>query len=172
MRHKKITRLRKFPRLRKVPIIIGVTVATLAIGSGVALAVWNVTGSGSGAAGAAVAQNLTVTALTPSGPAASLYPGGPAGSVYFQVANPNPFAVTITGLSYGTPTSTDPTTCANSNISIDASAPTTVSISIPANATAGTAYQISGVLDLAHSAPDGCQGVSFNVPLTITGVQQ
>jgi hypothetical protein len=152
--------------------MIAAGVAAIGIGSGAALAAWTVGGSGSGAGAATVANNLTVTALTPSGPAASLYPGGPAGSVYFQVANPNPFAVTITGLSWGTPTSNNTAACASANVSVDASAPTTVSISIPANATAGTAYQISGVLDLAHSAPNGCEGASFTVPVTVTATQQ
>jgi hypothetical protein len=170
MRLRKIT-LRKM-RFRKTTIVIGATVATLAVGSGVALAVWTVTGSGTGAGGAAVAQNLTVTAITPSGPAAALYPGGPPAQVYFTVANPNPFAVTITGISWGTPTSTNTTSCPNANISVDTSAPTTVSITVPANAAAGTAYQVNGVLDLAHSAPNGCQGVTFDVPLTLSAVQQ
>jgi hypothetical protein len=159
-------------RLRKVPVIIATTVATLGIGTGVAFAVWTVGGTGSGSAGATVANNLVVTAITPTGAAASLYPGGPPASVYFTVANPNPFAVTITGLSYGTPTSDNTTVCPSANVSIDASAPTVVSISIPANATAGTAYSEPSVLDMAHSAPNGCEGVSFNVPITVTATQQ
>jgi hypothetical protein len=159
-------------KLRRIPVIIAASVATVGIGTGVAFAVWTVGGSGSGAGAATVAQSLTVTAVTPSGPGATLYPGGPAGQVYFQVANPNPFAVTITGLSWGTPVSTDTTACASSNVSVDANAPTTASISIPANATAGTAYQINGVLDLAHTAPNGCQGVGFIVPVTVTATQQ
>jgi hypothetical protein len=146
--------------------------AAIAVTAGVAIAVWTVNGSGAGAGAATVAQSLTVTAFIPSGPGATLYPGGPAGPVYLTVANPNPFAVTITGLSWGTPVSTNPTSCANSNISLDPSAPTTASISIPANAPAGTVYQINGVLDLAHSAPNGCQGVGFDIPLTVTGAQQ
>ena len=153
-------------------MIIAASVAAVGIGGGVALAVWTVGGSGSGSAAATVANNLTVTALTPSGAAASLYPGGPAASVYFQVANPNPFAVTITGLTWGTPTSNNTASCPSSTVSIDANAPTTASISIPANATAGVAYQIPGVLDMAHTAPDGCEGVSFNVPVTISATQQ
>lgn len=159
-------------RVRKLTVLTAATAALAVAGTGIALAVWTVSGSGSGAGAATVAQNLTITAITPSGAAASLYPGGPAGSVYFTVANPNPFAVTITGIQWGTPTSDNTTTCPNSNISLDASAPTTVSISIPANTTAGTAYQVPGVLDLAHSAPNGCQGVGFNIPLTVSATQQ
>ena len=159
-------------RIKKRYVGIAATVAAIGVGGGIAFAVWTVGGSGSGSGAATVANNLTVTAMTPSGPAASLYPGGPAASVYFQVANPNPFAVTITGISWGTPTSANTAACANSNISLDAAAPTVVSISIPANATAGTAYQIPSVLDLSHAAPNGCQGVSFNIQLTITATQQ
>lgn len=157
---------------KKMFIGIATTVAALGVGGGVAFAVWTVSGSGSGSGAASVANSLTVTAFTPTGAAANIYPGGPAGSVDFEVSNPNPFAVTITGITWGTPTSSNTTTCANANISLDASAPTTVSISIPANATSGTVFVVPGVLDLAHSAGDGCEGVTFNIPMTISATQQ
>ena len=157
---------------RKLYVGLAAAVAAIAGGTGIAFAVWTVGGSGSGTGAATVANSLVATALTPSGASATLYPGGPAGAVYFQVANPNPFAVTINSIAWGTPTSNNTTTCPTANISIDPSAPTSVSISIPANAPAGTAYQIPGVLDLAHAAPNGCQGVSFNVPVTLTATQQ
>jgi hypothetical protein len=158
-------------RIKKLYVGIAATTAAIALGGGVAFAVWSASGTGSGSGAATVAQSLTVTAVTPSGAAATLYPGGPAGAVYFQIANPNPYAVTLTGVAWGTPTSNNPTACANANIKIDAAAPTTVSISIPANAPAGTAYSVPNVLDLAHTAPDGCQGNSFSVPMTVTGTQ-
>jgi hypothetical protein len=148
------------------------TIVGVALSAGIAAAVWSASGSGSGAGAATIAQGLSVSAVTPTGASATLYPGGPAGSVFFQVGNPNPYAVTITNLAWGTPVSTSTSTCPTSNISVDPSAPTTTNISIPANTPAGTAYQVPGVLDLAHTAPDGCQGVVFNVPLTVTGHQQ
>ena len=159
-------------KMKKLYVGIAATAAAAAAGTGIGYAVWSVQGSGTGAGAATVANSLTITAVTPSGPGATMYPGGPAGPVYITVANPNPFAVTITGFTWGTPVSTLTTACPSSNISLDASAPTTASISIPANATAGTAYQINNVLDLAHAAPNGCQGVAFDVPLTVTAVQQ
>ncbi len=159
-------------RIRKLAIAAAITVAAAGAGTGVAFGVWTVPGAGNGSGAATVANGLTITASTPTGNAATLYPGGPAGAVYFQVANPNPFAVTITGLTWGTPISNITTACPSSNISLDPNAPTTVSISIPANATAGTAYQINGVLDLAHAAPNGCQGASFNIPVTVQATQQ
>lgn len=157
---------------KKWLIAVGAPVAAAALGTGVAFAVWTVQGSGTGSSAATVAQSLTVTAFTPSGSGATLYPGGPAGGVDFSVTNPNPFAVTITGITWGTPTSGNPTSCANSNIALDANAPTTVSISIPANSTGGSVYVVPGVLDLAHSAPNGCEGQSFNIPMTVSATQQ
>lgn len=145
--------------------------AAIVATSAIVLAVWTVSGSGSGSGAATVAQSLTITAFTPTGAAANLYPGGPAGSVDFDVANPNPFAVTITGITWGTPTSGNPSACANTNISLDAAAPSTVSISVPANSTS-TLVVVPGVLDLAHSAPNGCEGQSFNIPVTVSATQQ
>ncbi|HLN16524.1 MAG TPA: hypothetical protein VK277_07235 [Acidimicrobiales bacterium] len=152
-------------------MFVGVAVATAAIGvgSGVAVAVWSASGSGSGAGAGAVAQSLTITPQTPAN--GSLYPGGPAGPVFFTVNNPNPYAVTITGVAWGSPTSTNTASCASSNISIDANAPTTVSISVPANTTTSL-LSINGVLDLSHSAPPGCQAVAFDTTMTVTGTQQ
>lgn len=161
----------KFVRKRLFVSAVSALAAILAT-AGIAFAVWSVSGAGTGGGAATIAQSLVVTPITPTNPAAQIYPGGPAGPVFFTVANPNPFAVTITGLSWGTPTSNNVTTCPNADISLSPTAPTTVSISVPANAPAGAAYQISGVLVLAHSAPDGCQGVTFNVPLTVSAAQQ
>jgi hypothetical protein len=158
----------------KKKLIIGIAAVTAAIGagSGVAIAVWSVTGSGTGSGAASISQSLTLTAYTPTGAGASLYPGGPAGVVDFTVANPNPFAVTITGVAWGAPFSTSTASCATSNINLDGSAPSTVSISVPANSTPGTVYTVPGVLDLSHTAGNGCQGVTFDIQMTVTAVQQ
>jgi hypothetical protein len=158
-------------RFKKLLIGIAATMAAVALGCGVAVAVWSVSGSGSGAGAGTVAQSLVVTPVTPSGAGASLYPGGPAGPVFVTITNPNPFAVTVTGFSWGTPTSTNTSSCPSSNVTLDANAPTTGSISIAAGQT-DSDVQINGVLDLAHSAPNGCQGVAFDAALTVTGTQQ
>jgi hypothetical protein len=157
--------------IRKRFIGVAVVIAAVGTGSGIAFAKWSATGTGQGGAGAAVASTLTITSIIPVGPAANLYPGAPAGGVYFSINNPNPYAVTLTGVSYGTPVSTNATTCPNANVSVDPSAPTVVSIPVPANTTT-SAIEILGVLDLSHNAPDGCQGVGFDVPIIATGAQQ
>ena len=159
-------------RAKKLAIATGVVAGIAAGAAGVAYAVWSASGTGSGGAAATVAQGVTVTAITPTGAAASLYPGSPPSSVYFTVSNPNPYAITITSIAWGTPTSANPTACPNANISVDTNAPKTgLSISVPAASTS-SAISVPNVLDLAHSAPDGCQGVSFFVGMTVTGTQQ
>jgi hypothetical protein len=156
---------------RKFLVAGAAIVAVGALGTGVAFAVWTTSGAGTGAGAATVAQGLVVTAVTPAGAGATLYPGGPAGPVFFNIQNPNPYAVTINTLAWGVPTSTSTGTCASLNISLDAAAPTAVNISVPAASTASN-VQVNGVLDLAHSAPNGCQGVAFDIPVTVTGTQQ
>jgi hypothetical protein len=91
--------------------------------------------------------------------------------VYFTITNPNPYAVTVTSVAWGTPTSTNTSSCASSNVTLDANAPTTVSIPVAADTTTGMT-SIGGVLDLAHGATNGCQGVAFDDTMTITGAQQ
>jgi hypothetical protein len=158
-------------RVRNMFIGIAAATAAIGIGSGVAFGVWSTSGAGTGAGAATIAQGLVVTAVTPSGANATLWPGGPAGPVFFNIQNPNPYAVTVTALAWGAPVSTNTGSCASLNISLDANAPTSANISIPAASTA-SAVQVSGVLDLAHSAPNGCQGVAFDIPVTLTGTQQ
>jgi hypothetical protein len=158
-------------RFKKLLVGVGATVAVAGMGVGAAYGVWSTTGSGSGDAAATVAKGLTVTSVSLGPTASLLYPGAPPQSVYFNVANPNPYAVTITSVAWGAPTSANPAACPNSMVSVDSGAPTSVSISIPANSPSNV-FSIGAVLDMSHSAFDGCQGVEFNVPMTITGVQQ
>lgn len=157
-------------KLKKRWVAAGVAAASFTAGAGVAYAVWTASGSGSGSGRALVAQALTVNPVTPGAAAAALYPGGPAGWVYLTISNANPYAVQVTHLTWGTPVSTDTANCPNANISVDANAPTSINVTIGANSVSG-ALQVFNVLDLAHSAPDGCQGVIFNVPLTVSGTQ-
>jgi|HubBroStandDraft_1064217.scaffolds.fasta_scaffold176686_2 hypothetical protein len=160
--------------MRMKRMLIGVAAATAAIGigTGTAFAFWNVSGSGSGASAASVAQTLTVIPETPSGANATLFPGGPAAAVYFEITNPNPYPVEITNVAWSSPTSTNTSSCASSNISVDASAPTSgLAITVPGNTTSPLT-SIAGVLDLSQNATSGCQGVAFDVVMNVTGAQQ
>jgi hypothetical protein len=158
-------------RFKKLVVLVSAPVAALGIGAGAAFAVWTASGGGSGDAAATVAKGLTVSTVALGPTASLLYPGAPPQGVYFNIANPNPYPVTITSIAWSSPVSTNTTACPSSMVTIDSGAPTSVSVSIPANSPSNV-FSIGGVLDMSHSAPDGCQGVQFNVPMTITGVQQ
>ena len=141
-------------------------VATVATGAMIARAAWSANTSGQGEAVSTVAQAIS---LSPNASGtATLYPGGPAATIYFTASNPNPYAVNFTGAAYSNAASLNTTACSSPNISIAPGAPTTVSVSLPAGAS-NVSLSIPGVLQLNHSAPDGCQSVGFVVSVQLTG---
>jgi hypothetical protein len=85
-----------------------------------------------------------------------------------KVTNPNPYAVTLAHLTFGTLVSGDSADGPSSNFVLDTNATTSVTIPVFGKATSG-ATQAFNVVDLLHSAPDGCQGVT--VPVGATGSQ-
>jgi hypothetical protein len=148
---------------RKKKVVIGI-VTVITLGAGAAAALWSANGSGSGTARSVNAQTITVTAATG---AADLYPGFNGGDVHFTLSNPNPYPVTFTSMTPGAITSSDPA-CAVTNITV--AAPTGLSIPVLAGAT-NVAASIPNVVTMDSAAPDGCQGVSFTIALTLTGIQ-
>jgi hypothetical protein len=152
-------------------IVGGALAGAILAASGVAFATWSATGGGTGSALAVTAQTVTINAVALNSSSASLFPGGPAGNVYFTVANPNPYPIKITNITWGTPVSANPSACSSAFISVDASAPTSgFSLTVAASGTSPVT-QVNGVLDLSSSATDTCQGNGFNVPMTVSGVQ-
>jgi hypothetical protein len=144
-------------------------VGALLAGGVVAYALFSATGTGSGRASATTAVSITITPQTCA--SADLYPGGPAGALCFTLTNSNPYNVAFTSASFGSPiTSSDPTNCPASNVSVPTT-PATVAFNVAHGATSGT-LSIQGVVSMASTAGDGCQGKSFTVPVTLTGTQQ
>ncbi|MFC5381764.1 hypothetical protein [Aquipuribacter nitratireducens] len=133
----------------------------LALPAAAAAALWSVGGSGPGQGRATTAQDLVVTAGTAS---SQLYPGG-AGDVVFDVANPNPFPVTVTGANLGTVTGV--AACSAANFTTGAGTVTPVSIAANASAT----VTVVGGLQMLTSAGDGCQGVTVTVDGTLVAAQ-
>ena len=147
---------------------IAVGVALFSVGTvGTAAAFWSAAGNGQGQARSLSAVQLTITAATG---AADLFPGFTAGDVSFTVSNPNPYPVTFTAYSGATIVSADPTNCPNANVSVAASGSVTPGLVVGANAS-GVAGSIPDIVSMATTAPDGCQGKTFTVTLTLTGTQ-
>lgn len=149
-------------RNKVAALVIALTVMLTA---GLAVALWTANGTGSGNARALTAQTITVNATTGT---ADLYPGFTGGDVHFTLTNTNPYAVTFDSMTPGAITSSNPGACPASNVS--ASSATGLSLPVGANATSG-AQSIANVVSMDSGAPDGCQGVTFTIALTLTGSQ-
>jgi len=146
-------------------VVLGVIFA-LVLG-GVAVAAWLTSGTGPAQGQAVTAQNLTVTAR--SGPA-DLYPGGPAGAVYFTVSNPNPYPVTLTGVTYGAISGgAGGCTATAPNIVLAATPPATITPSLVVPASGSSDGSLAGVLSMPTTAANECQGATFLVQITVTG---
>jgi hypothetical protein len=150
--------------MKKALVAAFVTGSTVAVG-GMAFALWSASGTGSGRSSALTAQTITVTAATGT---ADLYPGFTDGDAFFTLTNPNPYGVTFTSMTPGTITSSNAGACPASNITVDAASG--LSLSVAGGATSGT-LSIADVVSMASAAPDGCQGVSFTIAMTLTGSQ-
>ena len=133
--------------------------------AGIAAALWTANGNGSGRATALSATTITVAA---SSGAADLYPGFTQGDLHFTATNPNPYAVAFTDFTAGTITSSDPAGCPETNVTVDNRGGINVPVAENASDVAGS---IPDVVTLAIDAPDACQGVAFDVVLTLTGSQ-
>jgi len=142
--------------------IIGLVFTLIA---GVAFAAWTADGTGSANARARTASTITVTAVTGT---ADLYPGFNDGDLSFTLTNANPYPVTFTSMTPGAITSSAPGACPSSNLTVDTASG--LSLPVAASATSGT-QSIADVVNLASTAPDGCQGVVFTVAVTLTGSQ-
>jgi len=152
-------------------IVIGIASLLVIAGSVVAYALWAGTGTGQGRARATTAVEATVNpvncAAAPG--CVDLYPGYTGGDVYFTITNPNPYAITFTDMTSGAitvlPGNPD---CPAGAITV---APATgLALVAPANSTTGE-LSILDVVTMVTTAPNGCQGASFDIQLTLTGEQ-
>jgi hypothetical protein len=150
---------------RRSAVTVGLTIGALIVG--VALAAWTATGSGSGSAKAITAAASTASTDTAT---ADLYPGFNGGDLYFKVDNPNPYPVRFTSMTPGTVTSSDPSGCPASNVSV--SSESGLTIDVAANTTTAVSKTIEDAVSMAGAAPDACQGVTFTVAITLSGTQQ
>ncbi len=158
--------MRKLTGKRLAVLAGGLSVLLVA---GVAFAAWTANGTGSGTAKALNAQTVTIVADTGT---ADLYPGS-TGNVYFKLTNTNPYAITFDKLTAASVTSSsDEINCPNANLSINSAITLPLTVSLPVGASTTSAQEsIANLVKLDHGAPDGCQGKSFTISLTLTGSQ-
>lgn len=151
-----------------------VTVPAVLCGGTAAYAFWSASGSGSATVSTTSAAPLTVTA---GAAAPALYPGRTV-DLGITVANTNGYPVSLTKLTAVSVTSSDATACPAANISVASAVSTGIAsggyvLPSPIDVTAGSSSNatLGSLLTMEASAPDGCQGKTFTVDLSLAGSQ-
>jgi len=155
-------------------VVVGVALAVTA-STGVALAAWTASGSGTAAAKAGTSSAVTgvTTTTTTSG---TLVPGGSVPLVV-NIHNPNAFPVTVTAitLAAGAPTGTvvgaanSAGTCTNANSAITTTAVNATSLSIVVAAGGDNTYTTpTNVVSMASTSDNNCQGGTFSWSAAVT----
>lgn len=159
--------------MKKRTVVIGGMAMAMLVSAGAVFALWSAQGTGSGRARATTAVTATVTpvdcAAAPG--CLDLYPGFTNGDVYFTITNTNPYPITFDTMTAGAITvdADHDDACPNTSITVD-SPVTDLSLVAPASSTTGQ-LSIADVVTMIEAAPDGCQGASFDIVLTLTGAQ-
>ncbi len=146
-------------RSGKIILFAGLSVLLVA---GVAIAAWLIQGTGTGAAKAGTAGNLTVAAGTPTG---DLYPGSTGGDVFVKVTNNNAYPVQLTNA-----TMSGTITPAECLVTINAGPFSLASVPVIA-AGATVDVTIADALSMGAAAENSCQGANFSVPTVVVNGQ-
>ncbi len=155
-------------------LAVATTATALAV-VGLVYAAWTTNGGGSGYAKAGTAQALTTVNVSAS-TAATLYPGGPAGDVLIKVSNPNPYPVTVTGVSLNG-TNADIAAdaghsgCTTTGVSFTNQAGLSIGVPAKSGGTNGeTQATLSGAASMSNASLNACQGATFTIPVTLTAI--
>jgi hypothetical protein len=131
-----------------------------------ALAYFLATGFGVGSGSNGSLQPVTVVALA-GGDAenSSLYPGGPAADVIVKLNNPNSLAVTLVSVAGNGTITADGghASCTTSGVTFTNQ--TGLSVSLPPGS---TLLHFTSAASMSSAASNGCQGATFNIPVTVT----
>jgi hypothetical protein len=168
MKRSLLTRVRgalSFRRWRQAPLVFGAVAAlVLGLGAGTAYAYFSGVGSGSGAASVGTAQSVTVVEATGT-VSHLLYPGA-SGDLLVELDNPNGYSVNIVGITgNGTVSGSGGIgPCSTTGVSVN----TNNSLSIPVAPGSDVSVVIPDGVSMDATSDSGCQGATFQVPVTIT----
>ena len=154
--------------MRRSRLVLAAAVVVLLGLGGAAFAYFTSTGHGSGAATDGTATTVTVQAVASGSPSSTLVPGGSA-DLIVQVQNPGSVTVRITGISQnGAATPVGGSGCTSSNDGVTVSSETGLSILV---APGTQVVHVAGAASMTSGSASGCQGASFDIPVTLTVIQ-
>lgn len=150
----------------KRALVIGTTLAVTG-GAGVAYAAWLANGEGTSTAAATSAQALS-TLDASADTSAALFPGG-SSDVKLTISNPNGYPVKITKVTDSAPITaragSGKGACSITGVSfVDQ---LNVDLAVPANGSA--TFTFAGAALMSNASEDGCQGATFDIPVSFTG---
>ncbi|MEW1810228.1 hypothetical protein AB0284_05935 [Pseudarthrobacter phenanthrenivorans] len=139
----------------------------IAAGAGTAFAYWGTTGSGSGSAGAASMQAVTVDALVSGdSPKTALVPGGTA-DVVLRLTNPNPYSVQVYSVTANGPATADSahSGCTTTGVRFTGTAAPLSPVTYVA-ANSSVLITLPGTAAMDTTSLAACQGATFRLPVT------
>ncbi len=144
-------------------LVLGAVV--LGLGGGAAFGLWNRGGAGAGGGGTGSLAPITVVAFTGGdSPAISLLPGG-SSQVIVRVNNTNSFPVTLTVLTLNGAITANGGVGACTTTGVTVSFPTAPSVTVSPGS---QLLRFTGAASMSLSAQNGCQGATFNIPVSAT----
>ena len=146
------------------PLVLLVVLLT-ALVTGIAVASWLSSGTGSGNAKATTAQALSTVDASAS-TTSQLYPGG-TGDLKITIHNPNPYPIRVASITQnGAVTGSGGTgTCTTTGVSL--SALSSLTDDVPANSS--VTFTHAAAISMTNASDDGCQGATFTIPVSLTG---
>ena len=156
------------PTLNKIVLRRRHLVAIVSAGAlctGVAIAAWAVSGSGSGYAKAGTASALTLGDAS-AATTADLYPGA-TGSVKLSITNPNAFAVRVTTVNGNGTITSDKGAACNASTGVTFTNQSGLTLDLAAGAT--STFTLAGAVSMSNASDNSCQGALFTIPVSVTG---
>lgn len=151
---------------RRTLLFVAVLALVMGVGAGAAYGYFTSSGSGTGHGATGTLQTVTVAAITGETPNTYLQPGSP-GEVIVKVHNPNTVGVHLVSVTAdGSITVAGGSGCTLSNSGVTFTNQTGLSVAVGSNSTA--LVRMPGAASMAASSANGCQGATFNIPVTIT----
>lgn len=168
MRSSLLTRLRRAVSPRRwlrMPLVLGAVVAlVVGIGAGTAFSFITTSGRGSGTATVRTVQSVTVVEASGT-PTHRLYPGA-TGDLLVKLDNPNSYPVNIVSITgNGTVTGTGGVgTCTTTGVTVATGTGFPIAVA-PGN---NVSVVVPKAVSMDTTSDSGCQGATFQVPVTIT----
>jgi len=151
---------------RRTAFAGAVVALVLGLSAGAAWGYFTTHGSGTGHGSNGTMQVVTVAAITSETPNTPLLPGS-TGEVVVKVHNPNTFQVHVVSMvANGTITVSGGAGCTLGNSGVSFSNQTGLSVAVAASST--ILVHLPGAASMSSASASGCQGATFNIPVTIT----